>query len=191
MPRLIPHTSAFAYATLKKQRGVSLIESLVALLVLALGVLGLAGLQTRTLTETRLTNARAAAVRMVEDLSERIQLNNEARLLPVSPYITAWGPVAAAPNCVTAPCTAAQLAQYDISQWKASLNALLPGGDAIVFQSPADPTQFGVLVGWNNNQSVEADADAAAYSAPFAIDTGVPGAVCQEGLICHLVHIRP
>lgn len=181
----------FAHPVPRKQRGVSLIESLVALLVLALGVLGLAGLQTRTLTETRLTNARAAAVRMVEDLNERIQLNTEARLLPASPYITAWGPVAAAPNCVTAACTAQQLAQYDISQWKASLNALLPGGDATVFQSPADPSQFGVLVGWNDNQSVAAVDDAAAYSAPFVIDTGVPGVGCQAGQICHLVHIRP
>lgn len=181
----------FAHSAAKKQRGVSLIESLVALLVLALGVLGLAGLQTRTLTETRLTNARAAAVRMVEDLNERIQLNTEARLLPASPYITAWGPVAAAPNCVTAACTAQQLAQYDISQWKASLDAILPGGDATVFQSPADPTQFGVLIGWNNNQGVDAADDIAAYSAPFVIDTGVAGIECQAGQICHLVYIRP
>jgi type IV pilus assembly protein PilV len=57
------------------QRGITLIESLIALLILALGVLGLAAVQARMLVETRTTNARATAVRLIADLGERIRMN--------------------------------------------------------------------------------------------------------------------
>ena len=46
-----------------RQRGTSLIEALVALLVLALGVMGMAAVQTRTLATARTTNLRAVAIR--------------------------------------------------------------------------------------------------------------------------------
>ena len=76
---------------IRHERGISLIESLVALLVLALGILGMAGLQTRALVDSRTTNARAVAVKMVDDLSERMQFNVGARLLAANPYVVAWG----------------------------------------------------------------------------------------------------
>jgi len=175
------------------ERGISLIESLVALLVLALGILGLAGLQTRTLVESRTTNARAVAISMVEDLSERMQFNVDARLIAPNPYLVAWNVQPAAPDCFNGPCTPAQLAQLDLSQWKANLAALLPGGDATVFALPADNTQLGVLIGWRENESDKADdlADGANYRAPLNINTGVAGQACPQGLICHLVYIRP
>lgn len=182
----------FAFA----QRGVSLLEALVALLVLALGILGLAGLQTRTLVESRTTNARAIAVSMVEDLNERMQFNAEARLLNPNPYVVGWNvqpAMPANPNCFTAACTAAQLAQLDLAQWKATLAALLPGGDAAVFVSPDDANQLGILVGWAENESEKADeaGSSAAFRAPLAVNTNVAGQACPQGRICHLVYIRP
>ena len=56
----------------RHQRGLSLIESLVALLVLALGIMGLAGVQARMVTETRISNSRAMAVSLIDDLTKRI-----------------------------------------------------------------------------------------------------------------------
>ncbi|WP_168708474.1 type IV pilus modification protein PilV [Hydrogenophaga sp. PAMC20947] len=176
----------------RAQRGISLIESLVALLVLALGILGLAGIQTRTLTDTRLTNARAAAIRMSSDIQERMKLNVEAQSLAPNPYLVDFGAAAAAPvDCNTAACTAAQLAAFDIAQWKATLSTALPGGDARVFASPDDTRQFGVLVSWTNNQSTAADADLADYVAPFATNTNVAGVACPANSLCHLTVIRP
>lgn len=54
-----------------EQQGIAMIEALVALLVLAFGVLGLARLQINALTESRHSNARAIAVQLAADLSER------------------------------------------------------------------------------------------------------------------------
>lgn len=175
------------------QRGISLIESLVALLVLALGILGLAGLQTRTLVESRTSNSRAIAVSMVEDLSERVQFNAQARLIAPNPYLTGWGAPPAAPDCFAAACTPAQLAQLDVAQWKASLAALLPGGDATIFVSPDDATQLGVLIGWRENESDKADQalGGAQYRQALTVNTNVAAQVCPAGLICHFVYVRP
>jgi type IV pilus assembly protein PilV len=187
------------------QRGVSLIEALVALLVLALGIMGMAGIQTRTLVESRTTNSRALALQMADDLLDRMQANSALRINPpaVSPYLAAWGALAAAPvNCFTAGCNGAQLAAFDLVQWKASLARVLPGGDARVFRSNTDATQFGILIGWTEtqakNQGEAAGAQATLFTdaiairdAANAVGTGVAGVACPAGLICHLVYIRP
>ena len=61
-----------------RQRGFSLIESLVAVVVMALGILGILGVQMRTLADTQTGVRRAQAIRLIEDLSERIKLNPNA-----------------------------------------------------------------------------------------------------------------
>lgn len=194
----------------QKQRGASLIEALVALLVLALGVLGLAGIQTQTLLESRTTNARAVAIRMVEDLNERMQSNRAIRLASPQPnphpYVFGWGtPPAITTNCLTATCTGTQTAAFDVLQWKDTLSAALPGGDAQVFQLPNDTRQFGVIVGWTETsakgQSAATGTELATYTSTFALPTSgtntfalpasLTGVSCPEGRQCHLVYIRP
>jgi type IV pilus assembly protein PilV len=142
---------------------------------------------------------------MADDLLDRMQANSALRINPpaVSPYLAAWGALAAAPvNCFTAGCNGAQLAAFDLVQWKASLARVLPGGDARVFRSNTDATQFGILIGWTEtqakNQGEAAGAQATLFTdaiairdAANAVGTGVAGVACPAGLICHLVYIRP
>lgn len=188
------------------QRGVSLIEALVALLVLALGILGIAGIQTRTLIESRTTNSRAIAFQMADDLLDRMQSNRAIRFNPpaINPYIVNWGaPAAAGQDCFTGECTGPQLAAFDLLQWKTTLANLLPQGDAQVFQSPTDASQFGVLIGWTQtqtkNEAAANAAQAALYANAAAVrdGTGAAGtgagavAACPVNLICHMVYIRP
>ena len=63
----------------KHQRGMTLIESVVAIVVAALGILGVVGTQVRTLADTQTTVRRAQAVRLIEELSERMQINPSAQ----------------------------------------------------------------------------------------------------------------
>ncbi len=172
-------------------RGASLVEVLVALLVLALGVMGMMSLQTRTLLEARASQARTYAVQLSSDLLERMQTQRRLTQAPAlwdpSPYLLDWGAVPQMVDCYRSPCLAQQLARFDMLQWKQALAHLLPGGDARVFQSSADPAQFGVLIGWRvlpQSASVESPGTSASVPAP-------PSAQCREGLICHLVYIRP
>jgi type II secretory pathway pseudopilin PulG len=72
------------------QRGITLIESLIALLILCLGVLGLAQVEARMMVETRTTNARATAIQLIADLGERIRINDQgAQPIPLS--VSGWG----------------------------------------------------------------------------------------------------
>lgn len=193
--------------TSQSQSGVSLIEALVAMLVLALGIMGMAGIQTRTLVESRTTNARSIALQMADDLLDRMQANVGLRITPpvppaVNPYIVNWGAPVAGADCFATACNAVNLASFDLNQWKTTLARLLPAGDARVFQSPTDPSQFGVLIGWAatqaKNEGAAGAAEQAQYTAAISVrdgagnaGTGVANIPCPPGLICHLVYIRP
>lgn len=179
-------------------RGVSLIEALVALLVLALGVMGMAGIQTRTLVESRTTNARSVAVMMADDLLDRMQANATVRVTnpATNPYIVGFNDTLTTADCISSTCNGTQLAQFDLQQWKTQLSQLLPGGNARVFRSTTDPAQFGVLIGWNSTQAknegiATTTAEATAYSNAIAVNTGINGISCPADLTCHLVYIRP
>lgn len=58
---------------LSHQAGVGLLESLVAVSILALAVLGMLGVQLRTLAEIQASVRRAQSVRLIEDFAERIK----------------------------------------------------------------------------------------------------------------------
>ena len=77
----------------KSQRGITLLESLIAIVVMALGILGIVGVQMRTLADTQTTVRRAQAIRLIEDLSERMKVNPNS-LADISGYVTDWGVVA-------------------------------------------------------------------------------------------------
>lgn len=191
---------------LPKQQGVAMIEALVALLVLAFGVLGLARLQVSALTESRNTNARAIAVQLAADLSERMQGNAAIRRAnpAINPYVTNWGvPAAAGTDCLAAACTGDELAAFDVRAWKLNLQTLLPNGDAQIFRSNTDPNQFGVLMGWQefeakNEGLAPTDAETALYTQANVVTdgmgadgAGVATVICPANFICHLVYIRP
>ncbi|WP_291085609.1 type IV pilus modification protein PilV [Hydrogenophaga sp.] len=188
-----------------RQHGIAMIEALVALLVLSLGVLGLARLQVSALTESRNSNARAVAVQMANDLAERMQSNAIVRQTnpTPNPYETLWGaPAAAGADCLATACNGTQLAAFDLRAWKLNVATLLPSGDAQVFRSNTDTNQFGVLVRWTElegkNKALATDAEDALFTradavtdAAGAVGTGMAGFTCPVNFTCHLVYIRP
>lgn len=74
----------------QSQRGISLIESLVAIVIAALGILGVLGVQMRTMSDTSTTVRRAQAIRLIEDLGERLKTNPNA-LSNIASYTSAFG----------------------------------------------------------------------------------------------------
>ena len=74
---------------LDRQRGITLIESLIAILIAAVGILGILGVQMRTLTDTQTTVRRAQAVRLIEDLGERMKVQPNA-LVNLNAYVIGW-----------------------------------------------------------------------------------------------------
>ena len=191
-PRPIGHRKAM---TGRGQGGMTLLESLAALVVLAVAVLGILGVQLRTLAETQTGVRRAQAVRLIEDFAERVK-NNPGGFTQLPNYVADWNTIPAASSCVTATCDAAGLAAWDISRWKQSVAETLPMGRAYVFESTDETTaglkrQLGVMVGWRANERETTAAETAAYRLPFTATNTATGVACPTDLICHLVYVQP
>ena len=170
-----------------RQRGISMIESLVAILVLAIGVMGLAGLQTRSLVETRLSNARANALLLANDLAERMRLNRDAAL-GAAPYTLDWTDKPTTANCIgtTAACTAEQLRDFDLAEWRSMVTQLLPGGQARI-EAPNNG-QIRITFRWRNTAKAEEGSD---ISDNPLIVPGVDACANLTDWICHQVFVRP
>ena len=185
-------------STRHKQTGVSMIESLVAILVLAIGVMGLAGLQARSLVETRLTNARANALLLANDLAERMRLNRNAAVSTTlaDRYDLAFGGAipGGTADCVANPCNGAALRTFDLTEWTRQVRQLLPGGEARI-DPPTAAGQIRVTFRWRNNVR-GAEFGAADEQANLMGPLTVPIDGCQStndqrDWICHQVFIRP
>ncbi len=105
--------------------GFSLIELLIAVLVMAVGILGVAGLQVVSLQQNRSALFRAEAIQLGNGLLDRIRANPFATYAPVE--IDAI-PLSTARDCITNGCSTDQMAEFDIASWKCSLNPQAANG---------------------------------------------------------------
>ena len=183
------------------QRGISLIESLVAIVVMALGLLGILGVQMRTLADTQTGVRRAHAIRLIEDLSERIKSQPNA-LGHLGGYARAWdssGALNTSINCKTNACTPADMVTYDLNRWMESVRAAMPLGDATVFlpknNSTTDPRQLAVMISWRESEvQGKTVAETNSHKSVFAVsakDAADQTIACPTDRICHLQFISP
>ena len=145
--------------------GFSLLELLVAVLVVAVGALGVAGLQLASIQNNRGAMQYSVTTALATDLVERMRAN------PGADYSTDLG--AAPPrfhDCLANDCAPAQLAQFDLTVWKCALGkwqedttctglpeairpmTVLPGADGRVVEDAGVVT---VTVAWGRRDTFE------------------------------------
>lgn len=129
------------------QSGFTLLEVLVAIIVLSLGLLGLAGLQAATLRNNQIAYYRGIAVQQSYDMADRIRANQVGA--KDGAYDGLDGSIPANPDCVSKVCTPAQLAVADHSIWNSNNANMLPGGVGTVAAN-GDGT-FSITLSWNEN----------------------------------------
>ena len=137
----------------KKNAGFTLIEVLIAMVVLAVGLLGLAGLQVTSLKNNQSAYNRSQATQLAYDLADRMRAN----IAGVATYTT--GMAAAIANCKnnTTGCSPVEMAINDLYEWNCAvaggcenntppIPATLPGGQGIVCldSTPNDGTSVAV-----------------------------------------------
>jgi type IV pilus assembly protein PilV len=111
-----------------RSRGFTLLEVLVSLLVLSIGLIGVAGLQLLGVSNSRDAYFRTQAVMLSYDISDRMRANQDA--VDLGTYSGSSGTLNG--NCrSTTGCTPAQMAGDDVALWKQAL-ASLPGGEGVV-----------------------------------------------------------
>lgn len=106
-----------------RQKGFGLIEVLVALLILAVGLLGMASLQTASLQQTTGSQTRTQAILLAKDIVERIRANRPNR---ASYALAGQAAVTCDPGFAI---TNGGVAADDLNEWRNALGCLLPGGN--------------------------------------------------------------
>ena len=119
-----------------QMQGFALVEAMVTVLVFAIGLLGVIGLQTIALSSTSTSSMRTEATVLAYDLADRMRANNvAARGVAGVGYD---GPAAAVNSCrrvysdaieaAPAACDANDLAADDLYDWQQQVAQSLPGG---------------------------------------------------------------
>ena len=103
---------------------------LVTIVVLAIGILGLAGLQARSLTNSHGSFYRTIATQQAYDIADRIASNLAG--VAAGSYDNLTSTLPTNPTCVTSGCTAASMALTDQYQWLRANAVVLPGGSGTV-----------------------------------------------------------
>lgn len=116
-----------------KQKGFGLIEVLVAMLVLSIGLLGVAGLQAQSIRFNHEAYFRTQATVLANDIADRMR-TNRAQAIGSNSYKFTFNdaPQASATLCETNPCSAGNIAVYDFTQWRANIASALPNGKGAV-----------------------------------------------------------
>ncbi len=100
----------------KSQQGVGLVEVLVALLVLAIGLLGFIALQYQAVEATSESTARIQAINLARDMAERIRVNREGLADYISELADPAEQADFSTDCMTTACTVTEMADFDVAQ---------------------------------------------------------------------------
>lgn len=140
-----------------RQSGFSLIEALVAFLILSIGMLGIASLQTMSLKAGHTATVRMAAVMKTDEILESIRANPTALIGYAASTADSGSDNGCSQTTVAAvQCSPAQLAADDIFRWKRSLTDVLPNNASttasVVVTPPVPPetmTDIVVTINWS------------------------------------------
>jgi type IV pilus assembly protein PilV len=166
--------------------GYILIEALITVLIFAIGLLGVVGLQAVALSSSSISNMRTEATVLATDMADRMRANRGA-----ADGTTGAGydnPTPAANACrsiyagavegAPAACTPAELAADDLSDWLDQVQQSLPAGEGVVCidSTPNDGAgaaaaacdgvgdAYAIKVWWNQRATRDLDAELLRFS---------------------------
>lgn len=167
------HNSKLNLATLTG--GFTLIEILVTLLILSIGLLGVASMQVQGMRNNQSAYLKSQASILAYDMADRMR-SNEARALAgdYAPFDTK-GNVPNSPNCssTVAGCNAANIVTSDLAEWSALIDgtvsgiAMLPDAQGTI--SVDGGNEFTITISWQETQWDEASNLNALANQSFSI----------------------
>jgi len=132
----------------RRMAGITMIESLVALVVISVGMLGIAGLYLASLQAGRSANLRIQALNLTSEMADRIRANRNG----LGNYVATAAATGTQHDCTTVNCTPKDVAENDLYVWKLAITAALPANanGQIQFVDVADPNpdRYVILLTW-------------------------------------------
>lgn len=178
--------------------GFSLVEVLVATLVLALGLIGAAAMQLTALRARHQSMLLSKAVYLASGMADKMRANigqmrrddRDNAYLPVDYDAAAAAPDGPAPQCFSAACGDAELARFDLDELKRQLRRELPGARLVICRDGGGGDGAAKAPGW---------ACSGAAGAPVVIKLGwterpadgAPGESIRPGVVVRVSGAAP
>lgn len=151
--------------------GFAMLEVLISIVIISVGLLGIARLQTTGLQSSKGSNLKSLAALQAYDMADRLRANKQG--VGDGNYDNLSG-AGANPGCIASSCTAQEVAEYDQYAWNAANATLLPSGQGTVERSG---DFFVITVRWDGDR------------------TGATGTGCDSNnatdLRCFRLRVRP
>ncbi len=126
-----------------RQQGVTLIEAMIALLVISIGLLGIAALQITAMSQNTSSLNHSQAVWIAYNMSDRIRANTTE----FNTYIGIDTNNSYNQDCMSGACTTGMMVTADATDW-GNLIAALPAGRGIIAN---DPDGLSITVMWDDD----------------------------------------
>lgn len=148
---------------MKKTKGFTLIEVLVTVVVLAIGLLGLAGLQATGMRFNHSAYLRSQATILSYDIFDRMRANKTQAEGTMAYAIDITETKSTTSYCETDAshttpdsCSPSQIAAFDLNRWKSALAEKLPSGDgSILVDDTGSGRIYIVTVQWDDSRGEE------------------------------------
>ena len=171
--------------------GFSLIEVLIALVILSVGLLGIAAMVSESLKSKDSSYYRTQALDFAAAILDRMRANHDqatAGAYDVNYGGTGSNGSAPSDNCTTTICSPAQIASVDLAQWQSEISNALPAisnsapaAGSITTTTVAQMTQVNISIKWNDKRANQAVGSAASSVAAAAV-TSVGTVTITSGL---------
>lgn len=164
-------------------RGFSLLEVMIALVVLCVGLLGILKLEAAAVSSTTVASQRSLAALEAASLAASMHVNRgywtnpdpsnaTIQITGTTPTVTAGAPnlataLASVQVCTstTTPCSVTNMAAYDLQQWAKVLQPMLFNYKALISCGAVTPVSCIINITWNENAVAINDQEAAAQKA--------------------------
>ena len=150
----------------RREEGFTLMEVLISMLVLSVGVLGVAGMQITSLKNLQSSGSFGVAAMMAHDISERMWVNQAQVLAGAYDHDDAPNNP---PDCVGGTCTPAQMADYDINDWQQQISGYTTVDETVVppvlYHAVGEIAQVGgtpvfvITIFWDDDRSGSDETD--------------------------------
>ncbi len=163
----------------KSRRGFTLIEVLIALLIISFGLLGVAGMQALSVGNTAVAEQRSIAALQASSIAAAMSANEGYWQTPSAPgTVTVIGSTlsggmsTSSTDCTAGICSSPQMAAYDVQTWGKTLKAILPNGYGTIncVQPSNAPVTCQIYIYWSEKAYAQNQASGASSTASSQYD---------------------